>query len=865
MPTPFSVYVRTAKILQQSEKKHNKQRDSVTKLAAKNVTTPYKSRLSMIQKGDSSQQDQHTPVSDTIRNYGSQNPRLRQIRHSYALPSVARRLPPTPSIALFGGNRVPFDIKGAKEDNDSHMEGVVMSQLTMPEFGSNSVSDSTNSQHSTSYPPFLNHSSNQGVSSNGSSQLNHPKSQFSASLAKASSTDSRPLRLSQISSSATSQFSFHQIPRAPSGTPIPETPIHQRRSWMSNTMPCRRSIFENPIIPRFRDIEQPPYHSQTLVPINAKDRATCSANLHPISATPAPTREVIFNDNRCEYMMSSPSEKLSVVSRNESDDVANKELHQLTEIHNIVTQATNQIETLAETVRDQRRHMDEIEAATLDFQNDHSETVVREQKRHMNEIEAVRNQHQIALNETAVREQKRHMDEMQAVKSEYRIELTETAAREQKRHMENLETALTESAVREQKRYMDAMEAVSSQYQIALTATAAREQKRHMEDLETASSHHRNKLTETLALEQKLHWEAMEAANLKNRTALTETSAREQRRHMEEMEAVSWQYQNSLETICATSKSDIHSVGAREIKSLSTSLTNHSVSLRIAEDDHRREAFEAEKSNFIFSVLPLLRDKARDIINAALDSELVITKVHDIMNSFKVSVIGQLKAESRKIFMLPAFTFGMEKQSVSQLPVASTPPSKILDNVILSMDSATKKRPSPVSIPVRRSKRLRTSAKASALKEIQNHCVTPYAQRNIERKSIDSYTKLPTTNSLSPRSVQITTNMTVDLERSNTEKGKQKFLEGDRRPRKLEMDLSASELGPRGNFRFTEPRSTNKAAVVPCTPKSKSKTSAVSEISYHPNRNRSKRRKAQNYQHHNVHKAIDDSFSFLDR
>lgn len=364
MPTPFSVYVRTAKILQQSEKKHNKQRDSVTKLAAKNVTTPYKSRLSMIQKGDSSQQDQHTPVSDTIRNYGSQNPRLRQIRHSYALPSVARRLPPTPSIALFGGNRVPFDIKGAKEDNDSHMGGVVMSQLTMPEFGSNSVSDSTNSQHSTSYPPFLNHSSNQGVSSNGSSQLNHPKSQFSASLAKASSTDSRPLRLSQISSSATSQFSFHQIPRAPSGTPIPETPIHQRRSWMSNTMPCRRSIFENPIIPRFRDIEQPPYHSQTLVPINTKDRATCSANLHPISATPAPTREVIFNDNRCEYMMSSPSEKLSVVSRNESDDVANKELHQLTEIHNIVTQATNQIETLAETVRDQRRHMDEIEAAT---------------------------------------------------------------------------------------------------------------------------------------------------------------------------------------------------------------------------------------------------------------------------------------------------------------------------------------------------------------------------------------------------------------------------------------------------------------------------------------------------------------------
>ena len=367
---------------------------------------------------------------------------------------------------------------------------------------------------------------------------------------------------------------------------------------------------------------------------------------------------------------------------------------------------------------------------------------------------------------------------------------------------------------------------------------------------------------------------------------LTESFDQQHKRHIDEMKAAKDLHNCELEKKLSDSTMSLNTAGACQIKSLE----RYSASLRKEEDEYRCEAFKEEKANLIQACIPIITEKAGDIIKIALGGELVINKVHDVMTSFKDSVINQITTEVYKIFAISGIDFGrsMRLPMVSKLPE----PAPLAKNPKSNMKVATTKKRLTHVVPLvstsaRRSKRLRSSASAPPMEDVSNHCITPYGKTFIERKSGENSSEILTALSQSPvslicpptkeRAVKCLTNQPLYSTWSNDldifTSTRSTFISSDdesvrRYPRKLKLDHNTGVISTCENFTSVEPFSVETLSVIPCTPNSKCTIAKSSEKFDEPIRIRSKKSKrgGQTYQRtHNrrVH-SVEDCFSFLD-
>lgn len=370
------------------------------------------------------------------------------------------------------------------------------------------------------------------------------------------------------------------------------------------------------------------------------------------------------------------------------------------------------------------------------------------------------------------------------------------------------------------------------------------------------------------------------AETTKKIETLTGIAARDHKHHLDQLEVEKTQYQSELERNKSDVIKKLHDVASRNIEFM----TKHSSTLRNDDEKYRSNSLVEEKGKLVRACLTPIRREATNIIKTALESELVISTVRDLVTSMKDSVFDQLMIEARKIFSIPGFGFGRSKRIVLDSEISSgIPPS-----AKKTKQGTGKKRGTPADSPPRRSKRIRSFQNDTAVGNPQKHCVAskrtenPYAKKKREHQ-IDSIMQSPESCSViikhqvvAPNSVDIWTNSESYSNLNNlfVENGthiqsiisSSDGVHGHGNPRKLEMPFSDSNC-ERCKDLIVYPIAHN-IPVVPCTPNSKTNSCSMSEMPLKPTRRRSEkyRRKGPTYQrtqNRRVH-LIQDCFSFLE-
>jgi hypothetical protein len=393
-------------MLQHQEKKKTGQKHSINNVAAHGAIS-VESRLSVIQKRASTTTDKLTATTNMNKTSGHQPLSSRPIRHSYLLPSFSTQH--MPSMANFG-NHPPLHIRGSNDESDSQMSGVVMSQLTMNEFGSHSqvggdmASVTSNSQHSASNLSILHQSSNHSAATNENTQRYQQNNiPLNASVMRASSSVINSSQMAQSSNSAMIPFHNEKAPNLHHRGPVlPRTPARQQRSWMTTITPHqkintthRQSLFATPMSAmraRVRTLEQPNQHTLATPKIDNGRSFLSIPNRSVIKSNHMPKSDDEKSGSGTsegEFCRSPASEKSSFASSKQNVDSAEvekrlqlaikqvlekktKELEKtIASAHKLCAEATKKIETLTEiAAREQKHHLEQLEAAKNQY---HSE------------------------------------------------------------------------------------------------------------------------------------------------------------------------------------------------------------------------------------------------------------------------------------------------------------------------------------------------------------------------------------------------------------------------------------------------------------------------------------------------------------
>lgn len=384
MPTPFSVYARTSKFLQHKEKQSINHENSLVRTAASHRAHSIAARLSTMENEHISRPVQQIPISIKVRTDEQHCPHVRlEKRNAHVLPSCVSHVPRISCTSNSGNGHRPLDIEG-----ESQMKCITMSQLTMPEFGSNSqigmdaTSTQSNSVHFTSDLSILQQtSSNSAATYDSAWRYLQNMKKTNTSIMKAQHTTSRSFQMSQNVHSARECSFGHQtkvvLPRAQIDVDNIElrTPARQQRSWMIATTPHRLALFATPKTLRHENSESRNQCKMTTPKVD-KSRICIPDGGNPkidLNSLPCvdDSNNIACTDTGRSYRSTRSDTSSAMMTQIEPPvcDTAyqsydNEMTKQFQDMQEFVAIATQQIQKLTENFdRQHKRHIDDMEAA----------------------------------------------------------------------------------------------------------------------------------------------------------------------------------------------------------------------------------------------------------------------------------------------------------------------------------------------------------------------------------------------------------------------------------------------------------------------------------------------------------------------